>query len=218
MHVDFFSKLPNTTRGKRIDSRLTLSPDQVATLKQYGEEYFDGEIGYGGYYYDGRWKPVAEEMIEHYKLTKDSKILEVGCAKGYLMYEFYKLGIVNAFGCDISEYAISHVEKEIAGNFSVMSADALAYPDGEFDLVLTIDCINNLDSDGVDRSIREMKRVSKKDVFIRVGSYRTQEEYDNIKGWGVTSLTFDSEAQWLERFKRLEYQGDYYLRFMELLK
>lgn len=218
MHLDFFSKLPAASRGKRIDGRLTLTPSQVQTLKQYGEEYFDGEIGYGGYYYDGRWKPVAEEMMEHYKLTENSRILEVGCAKGYLMYEFYKLGIKNVFGCDISEYAISHVEEEIADNFRVMSADSLDYPDAHFDLVLSIDCINNLDSGGVDRSIQEMKRVSKKDVFIRVGSYRTREEYENIKGWGVTSLTFDSEDEWLARFKRLGYDGDYYLRFMELLK
>jgi ubiquinone/menaquinone biosynthesis C-methylase UbiE len=218
MRLDFFSRLPNTTRGKRIDSRLALNPDQIKTLKQYGKEYFDGEIGYGGYYYDGRWKPVAEEMIEHYKLTKGSKILEVGCAKGYLMYEFFKLGIINVYGCDISEYAISNVEKDISDNFRVMSADSLDYPDAQFDLVVTIDCINNLDSDGVDRSIKEMMRVSNKDIFIRVGSYRTKEEYENIKRWGVTSLTFDSEEEWLARFKRLGFNGDYYLRFMELLK
>ncbi|MCE1225280.1 MAG: class I SAM-dependent methyltransferase [Geobacteraceae bacterium] len=218
MHLDFFSRLPKTTRGNRVDKRLKLTVAQVETLKQYGKEYFDGETGYGGYFYDGRWKPVAEEMIEHYKLTESSRVLEVGCAKGYLMYEFYRLGITNVHGCDISEYAISNVPKEIAGNFRVMGADKLDYPDSAFDLVISIDCINNLDSVGVDRAILEMMRVSRRDVFMRVGSYRTVEEYENIKGWGVTSLTFDSEAQWLTRFKRLNYSGDYYLRFMELLK
>lgn len=218
MHIDFFKRLPKDIRGERIKKRLNLTQQEISKLKEYGHEYFDGELGYGGYYYDGRWKPVAEEMISYYGLTKDSKVLEIGCAKGYLMYEFYKLGIENVFGCDISSYAISQVPKEIAGNFKVINADSLRYEGFQFDLVVSIDCIHNLDSDGVDKAIREMMRVSKKDVFIRVGSYQTQEQLYSIRKWGVTSLTFDSPEEWLARFKRLNYKGDYYFRFMGALK
>lgn len=218
MHLDFFGKLPATKRGKRVEKRLHLSPAQIETLKQYGKEYFDGESGYGGYYYDGRWKPVAEEMIAHYGLTEDSAVLEVGCAKGFLMYEFHKLGIRNVFGCDISSYAISQVPEEIAGNFKVLSADSLDYPTDAFDLVLTIDCLNNLDSDGVDKAIKEMMRVSRKDAFIRVGSYRSREELQNIRNWGVTSVTFESPEEWLARFGRLNYRGNWYFRFMDFLE
>jgi protein-L-isoaspartate(D-aspartate) O-methyltransferase len=218
MYIDFFQGLPKTTRGDRIAKRLNLTQQEVSKLKEYGYEYFDGEIGYGGYYYDGRWKPVAEGMISHYELTQDSKVLEVGCAKGYLMYEFYKLGIRNVFGCDISSYAISQVPQEIAGNFQVMSADSLSYEDSQFDLVVSIDCIHNLRSEGVDKAIKEMMRVSKKDIFIRVGSYQTLEQLENIKKWGVTSLTFDSTEEWLERFKRLNYQRDWYFRLMDVLE
>lgn len=182
-------------------------------LKEYGHEYFDGELGYGGYYYDGRWKPVAEEMIAHYALVGESRVLEVGCAKGFLMYEFYKRGIKSVFGCDVSSYAIARVPEEIAGNFGVMSADSLEYHDAQFDLVVSIDCIHNLDSKGVDNAIREMMRVSKKDVFMRVGSYRTQEQLDNIRSWGVTLLTFDSSEEWLARFKRLRYEGDWRFKY-----
>jgi len=218
MHLDFFKGLPKVKREKRIQRRLNLTPEEIDRLKEYGEEYFDGELGYGGYFYDSRWKPVAEEMISHYGLTKDSVVLEVGCAKGYLMYEFYKLGIKNVYGCDISSYAISQVPEEIAPNFKVMSADVLDYKDLQFDLVLSIDCIHNLDSEGVDNAIKEMMRVSKKDVFIRVGSYRNQKELEHIKKWGVTSLTFDTPEEWLARFKRLAYKGDYYFRFLEVLE
>lgn len=217
-NIDFFQGLPKVTRGERITKRAILTDEQKKILKEYDEEYFDGAIGYNGYYYDGRWKPVAEEMIAHYKLSKDSSILEVGCAKGFLMYEFYKLGIKNVFGCDISSYAISKVPEEIASNFRVLSATHLEYPDAEFDLVLTIDCIHNLDHTGVDCSIKEMMRVSKRDNYIRVGSYRTEKELENIMKWGVTSLTFNTPDEWLERFRRLNYKGDYYFRFMETLE
>ncbi len=218
MHLNFFKGLPKVKREKRIQKRFNLTPEEINRLKEYGEEYFDGELGYGGYYYDGRWKPVAEEMISHYGLAKDSFVLEVGCAKGYLMYEFYKLGIKNVYGCDISSYAIAQVPDEIASNFLVMGADSLGYVDSQFDLVLSIDCINNLDSKGVDKAIREMMRVSIKDVFIRVGSYSTQKELENIKKWGVTSLTFNTPEEWLVRFKRLNFKCDYYFRFLEVLE
>jgi len=218
MYIDFFQGLPKTVRGERIKKRINLTQQEISKLKEYGYEYFDGELGYMGYYYDGRWKPVAEEMICHYGLTKDSQVLEIGCAKGYLMYELYKLGIKRVFGCDISSYAISQVPKEIASNFIVMSADSSGYKDSKFDLVVSIDCIHNLDSEGVDNAVKEMMRVSKKDIFIRVGSYRTQEGLDNIRKWGVTSLTYDSTEEWLVRFRRLHYKGDWYFRIMEVLE
>ena len=218
MHIDFFNGLPDTVRGERIKKRLDLSQQEISKLKEYGHEYFDGELGYGGYYYDGRWKPVADEMIQQYSLGKESRVLEIGCAKGFLMYEFYKLGIGNVFGCDISSYAISQVPAEIAKNFKVMSADSLEYEDSQFDLVVSIDCIHNLNTSGVDRAIEEMMRVSKNAIFIRVGSYQTPQELENIKKWGVTSLPFDSPEEWLARFKRLDYKGDFYFRFMGALK
>ena len=218
MHIDFFQDLPKTKRGDRVTRRAGLTHEEITELKEYGQEYFDGELGYGGYHYDGRWKPVAEELIMHYGLNPDSKVLEVGCAKGFLMYELYKLGITNVHGCDISSYAVSQAPEEIAENFKVMSADYLAYKDSFFDLVLSIDCINNLESEGVDRAIEEMMRVSGKDIFIRVGSHRNHEEYEHIIKWAVTSLTFDSPDEWFKRFENLGYRGDYYFRFMDNLE
>lgn len=219
MLIDFFSRLPSVTRGRRVRTRVGLTPLQIEELKRYDEEYFDGETGYGGYRYDGRWRPVAEEMIAHYGLKPGDRVLEVGCAKGYLVYEFFKLGIVDAYGCDISSYAIGQTPEEIRRNFQVCSADDLsAYPDKSFDLVLTIDCLNNLDSEGVDRAILEIARVSRKHAFIRVGSYRSAEELENIRSWGVTSLTFESPEGWLARFNRSGYRGDWYFRFMPVLR
>lgn len=218
MHLDFFSGLPSGSRGRRVETRTALTPEQIARLKQYGEEYFDGETGYGGYRYDGRWRPVAEEMVAHYGLKAGDRVLEIGCAKGYLMYEFHKLGM-DVAGCDISDYAISQVPEEICSNFTVCSADNLsAFSDNSFDLVLTIDCLNNLDSDGVDRAISEIARVTRKHGFIRVGSYHNEAEHENIRSWGVTSLIFEDPEGWMRRFEKCGYTGDWYFRFMPVLE
>ena len=39
-----------------------------AIARQFGREYFDGprEYGYGGYRYDGRWLPIARDIVAHY--------------------------------------------------------------------------------------------------------------------------------------------------------
>lgn len=219
MNIDFFTKLPEVNRADRASKRKMLTNEEVLTLKQYGKEYFDGDLGYGGYYYDGRWKSVAEEMVQHYDLNENSTILDIGCAKGFLLYEFYKLGFKNVFGCDISAYAIDNVPKEIQDNCKVLSADSLDYKDNQFDLIFSLDCIHNLKPENVNKSIKEMIRVSKnkKNIFIRVASYRNEKEFENLQTWGVTSLTIESPQQWLERFNDLNYKGDYYFRYFESL-
>ena len=66
----------------------------MEVAKQYGKDYWDGDrkYGYGGYkYIPGRWKPVAENLIKNYDLKAGSKILDVGCGKGFLIYELLLL-------------------------------------------------------------------------------------------------------------------------------
>jgi hypothetical protein len=76
--------LPNTKRNirKRSDAK---DASVVATAKQFGEMYFDGprEYGYGGYRYDGRWRPVARDIIARFGLKPGMRVLDVGCAKGF---------------------------------------------------------------------------------------------------------------------------------------
>ena len=61
--------------------------DCMKIARRFDKEFWDGErkYGYGGYkYIEGRWKKVAKELISDYNLTNKSKILDVGCGKGYL--------------------------------------------------------------------------------------------------------------------------------------
>ena len=76
--------------------------------KKYAFNYWDGKrkYGYGGYkYIAGRWKKVAKNLIKKYKLNNNSKILDVGCGKGFLLYEIKKLlPSIEVKGFDISKY------------------------------------------------------------------------------------------------------------------
>ena len=78
---------------------------------QWGFDYWDGsrDTGYGGYKYDGRWKKVASQLINTYKLMPGMNILDIGCGKGFLMHDLKELCPgMNVFGLDISDYAIQN--------------------------------------------------------------------------------------------------------------
>src|SRR5262249_3873659 len=106
--INLLSKLP---RGKRnVNARAEAKTDEIIAIsRQYGELYFDGprKYGYGGYRYDGRWIPVAEDMVKHFDLKPGDRVLDVGCGKGFLVKDLIKVcpGL-EAFGLDISEYAL----------------------------------------------------------------------------------------------------------------
>ena len=82
-----------------------------------GFDYWDGDrkINYGGYkYIKNRWKGVIENIIKFYKLPSNAKILDIGCGKGYFLYDFLKISpLIEIFGIDISEYAIQNSKPEV---------------------------------------------------------------------------------------------------------
>ena len=123
--VNLLARLPKTQRNiqKRHEAQ---TPENIAISRQYGEAYFDGprEVGYGGYRYDGRWIPIADDIVRHFKLKPGDRVLDVGCAKGFLVKDLMKVcpGL-EAFGLDISEYARMHCEPEVVGRLHLGSAD-----------------------------------------------------------------------------------------------
>ena len=73
------------------------------------KDYYDGDRinGYGGFKYDARWKSLLPDLINKYKLTKKSKVLEIGCKKGFLLQDLDLLipGI-KLYGIENHEYPI----------------------------------------------------------------------------------------------------------------
>ena len=130
--------------GRMTDNKV----ECMKVARKYGKDYWDGDrrYGYGGYKYDGRWSVVAKKLIEIYNLKENARILDVGCGKGFLLYEFKKLlPKCKIAGFDISKYAIENAKEEIRGNLFVHKAQYPYKFDGkEFDLVISITTLHNL--------------------------------------------------------------------------
>jgi len=180
----------------------------------FDARFFDGERsqGYGGFSYSPRfWTPVIPDFQNEYSLKPGMKILDVGCAKGFMLYDFEQLipGIQTT-GLDISEYAIQNAHPGVKGNLVVGDAKELPFEDNEFDLVIAINTIHNLEFDECAQALREIERVSKEHSFVILDAYRTEDEKQRMFAWNLTGKTILSVDSWIEFFQVNGYTGDYY--------
>lgn len=184
-----------------------------ATAMQFGREYFDGnrDQGYGGYFYDGRWKPVAARIIERYKLNRADRFLDVGCAKGFLMADMHAQGI-SVSGIDISEYAIFH-SGSMMKRIKRGSCDRLPYDNNHFDCSVAINTIHNLDQESCAIAIQELMRVTRdpRKIFIQVDAYEDRQKFED---WNLTAKTCLRPAEWIAFFGKLDYIGDYFFTIL----
>ena len=186
--------------------------------KEYEKDYWDGDrrYGYGGYKYDGRWKVVAESLISEYNLKSDSKILDVGCGKGHLLYELSKLlPQAELHGIDISKHGIADAPPEIRDRLSIYRGqDPLPYGDKQFDLVISLAMIHNLRLFELKSAMSEMERVAK-NKYVMTESYRSELEQFNLQCWALTCESFFDTAEWIWLFKEFGYTGDYEFIYFE---
>ena len=187
--------------------------------KEYGYEYWDGNrrYGYGGYSYrPGYWKPVAEKIIERYKLQDGDKILDVGCGKGYLLYELQLLipGL-QIHGFDISHYGLEHRHPEFKGHlFQHRAQDPFPFKDKEFDLVISLGCLHNLRIFELKEALLEIERVAK-NKYIMVESYRNEQEMFNLECWALTAKSLFDNDEWIWIYNHFGYTGDYEFIYIE---
>jgi len=187
--------------------------------KKYDFDYWDGDrrINYGGYnYMPGRWTPVAELMIKTYDIKPGDRILDIGCGKGFQLYELTKLiPELDVFGVDLSDYAFDNAKDEIKDKIHVGCASNLPFDDKSFDFVFSINTLHNLKIDKLFSSLSEINRVSKKNKYICVESYRNELEKQNLLYWQVTCESFYSPEEWLWIFNNNNYDGDYSFIYFE---
>ena len=220
--IDFMSVLHRHTKRdylSRVNDTEFPKPEAAKIAKQFGYDYWDGDrrICYGGYkYIEGRWQPVAKNLIEHYQLDTRSKILEIGCGKGFLLYEIQKLLPHSELsGIDISDYAIKNSKLEVRDKIKLGCATNLPWPDNYFDLVISITTLHNLHSYNLEKALKEMQRVGKTNKYLCVESYRSEEEKANLLYWQVTCEAFNTPEEWQWWFKLTRYDGDYSFIFFE---
>jgi SAM-dependent methyltransferase len=215
---NFITPLHKKTKRDYIGRMKDEKVHCMVVAKKYGQEYWDGDrrYGYGGYRYDGRWSVVAQKLIRTYRLKKNAKILDVGCGKGFLLYEIKKLlPDATVCGFDISRYGLKNAKEEMRPYlFYGKAQNPYRFKNKEFDLVISITTLHNLKLPELKTAAAEIERVGKK-KYIAVESYRNEEELFNLQCWALTAQAFFSKSEWIWLLTHSGYTGDYEFIYFE---
>ena len=211
--LNIVNSLHHSTKRNYIERMINNKVTCMKIAKKYEYDYWDGnrKHGYGGYkYIPGRWSPAAKRLIKEFKLTNKSKILDVGCGKGYLLYEIKKiLPQIQVVGFDISKYGIKNSHPNIKRYlFNHDIKNKTKFKKNEFDLVISLGCFHNLKIFDLMNALKEIGRISKK-AYIMVESYRNDKELFNLQCWALTCQSFFSDDQWEYILKNVNFNGGY---------
>ena len=213
VYIDFIEQVHAVTGRNYLERVTEHDKAECATVsKEFGKDYWDGDrkYGYGGYCYDGRWRTTAERMASYYDLKPGHQILDVGCGKGFLIYEFTQVVPgVEVAGMDISRYALDNAKVEIKPFLQAGNATDLPYESHTFDLVVSINTVHNLYNYELLKALKEIERVGKECKYIVVDSYRTEREKANLLYWQLTCECFYTPQEWEWMFELSGYTGDY---------
>jgi SAM-dependent methyltransferase len=211
--IDLMINYPKPKRN--IDERAATKTEEDRLLaRKFGKDFFDGDRknGYGGFSYFSRfWQPVIPTFQKHWSLDSTSLVLDVGCAKGFMMHDFAELipGIT-VKGIDISQYAIDNAIEDMKPHVQVGNALSLPFEDKSFDIIISVTTLHNLQREECAIALQEIERVSRKGAFITVDAYRNEEEKERMYNWNLTAKTIMSVEEWEIFFKQVGYTGDYY--------
>lgn len=203
-------------RNLFTDVDLLVEYSMIKKAREFGFEYFDGDriYGYGGYRYNKKyWQKTAQYFLDYYDIKDGMKVLDIGCAKGFLLFEIKKINSsLEIYGVDISEYAIENAKPEVKENILKANAEHLPFDDKSFDLIISVNSIDHLDLESCKKALQEIERVKKNSgkSFISVNSWFSETQKENILAWNLVSKTIMSVEQWKTFFKDNNYTGDYY--------
>jgi ubiquinone/menaquinone biosynthesis C-methylase UbiE len=212
-YIDFTTSLHKATKRDYVQRVVEYPKAECAEVAiKFGKDYWDGDrrYGYGGYKYDGRWAPVAKAIAKHYGLKAGQSILDVGCGKGFLLYEFTQaVPGIKVAGIDISTYGIEHAKEEVKPFLQVANAVKLPFKDKSFDFVFSNTTLHNLYNYELWDALKEIERVGKGSKYIVIESYRNESEKANLLYWQLTCRSFYTPKEWEWFFQKAGYTGDY---------
>ena len=153
---------------KKLKVRAKVAKERTVINKMYawelGKEYYDGSRlnGYGGFKYDGRWLKLLPKIIKRYKLTNKSKVLDLGCKKGFLLKDLnILLPGVKSYGIENHPYAIKHAVK-CKSKLILSDYTKLPFKNKSLDFVIAFNSLYMQNLGDVIKSLKEIERVSKK--------------------------------------------------------
>jgi ubiquinone/menaquinone biosynthesis C-methylase UbiE len=215
--INLMDRYPRTQRS--LAQRQQVRDQDRALACRFGKDYFDGDRkhGYGGYHYHPRfWQGVVKRFRDHYALADNASVLDVGCGKGFMLFDFKQLmPNLKVTGIDISPYALEHAREEVKPFLHLGNARKLPYPDRSFDLVTAINTVHNLERAECIQALAEIQRVTRRHAFVVVDAWRTETQRRNLQQWVLTAKTYLHVDDWVRLFAEAGYRGDYDWFFMD---
>jgi len=216
---NFVTPLHKATSRNYLERMVNNKVECMLKAKEYEFDYWDGDrkYGYGGYkYLPGRWKPVAQALINTYGLKAGSRVLDIGCGKAFLLYEMQQIepGLILT-GIDTSKHGLASALPEFKGDlFKYRAQDALPFGDKQFDLVISLTTLHNLRIFELKTALSEIERVGKQ-AYVMLESYRNELELFNLQCWALTCESFFDSAEWIWLYNHFGYKGDYEFIYFE---
>jgi len=209
-------------KATRRDYLARMVDDKVNCMlkaKEYEFDYWDGDrrFGYGGYkYLPGRWKSVAQALIDTYGLKAGSRVLDVGCGKAFLLHEMQLIEPgLELTGFDISRHGLASKHADFKGTlFRQRAQDRYQWADKHFDLVISLGCLHNLKVFELQTAVSEIERVGK-NKYLMVESYRNEQELFNLECWALMAEAFFDTEAWVWLYDHFGYTGDYEFIYFE---
>jgi len=211
--INLLRNYPKANRN--LDNRSKNKTNKIVRIaRKFGKDFFDGDrkYGYGGFIYNKKyWSKVVVDFKNYWKLTSKNSLLDVGCGKGFMLYDLKKIiPSIKIAGIDISKYAIKNACSSVKKFLKIGNAKKMSFADKSFDYVISINTIHNLPKSECASALREIQRISNKGSFVVVDAYRNLKEKKRMMKWNLTAKTIMSVKQWKLFFKKNGYRGDYY--------
>ena len=213
IEINLLKNYPKTKRNIK-DRGADKTEEDRKVARRFGKDFFDGDRkhGYGGFRYSPKfWQPVIPAFQQHFSLSAHSSVLDVGCGKGFMMYDMVKLiPEIQVKGIDISEYAIQNTIDSIENFVQIANAKELPFEDNSFDVVISINTVHNLNREECGKALQEIERVSRGRSFITVDAYHDDDEKEAMLSWNLTGKTIMHVDEWKNFFSEVGYTGDFY--------
>ena len=193
----------------RVASRRTILNKIKAW--ELSKEYYDGKRinGYGGFKYDGRWQKLLPKIIRKYKIKKESKFLDLGSKKGFLLKD------LNILIPGIKSYGIENHKYPLKNKINCKSKLILSeyynipFRDKYFDFLIAFNSVYMQNLGDVIKTLKEIERVSKKS-FVVLASGETDKERIKFYKWTLIGTTILLKKEWKILFKKIKFNGDYF--------
>ena len=217
LEINFFksSNLRSCSERKRKIKNFVPNLSKQKDFQKFGFSYFDDidyGVGYGGYQYDGRYADSVNKIIAHYDLSPGDTVLEIGCAKGFLIYEFYKKGM-NIAGIDLSNYAVKNAVREVWQFLVQGSCEHLPWKTDSFDLVISKDTLPHLTLEQLPLAIKEVQRVCRNNnIFFEIGVTDDEQGRELMKTWDETQQITQNAFWWRQLLGSCSFRGQINLK------